>query len=91
MYIYIYVHIYIYIYTCNHKNNLPFLLSRQWLCGNSCTWTHVHKLPQSYCGDNQEGIVSLNTYIYYAHLRDFSTLCVLDHLWPLYINSLFRK
>ena len=23
-------------YTCNHENNVPSRLSRQWLCGNSC-------------------------------------------------------
>ena len=52
MYIYIYIHIYIYIYTCiyiyiyiyihicNHENNVLSRLSPQWLCGNSCTWTH---------------------------------------------------
>ena len=31
-------YIYIYIYICNHENNVPSLLSPQWLCGNSCTW-----------------------------------------------------
>ena len=25
---------------CNHKNNMSFWLSPQWLCGNSCTWAH---------------------------------------------------
>ena len=28
---------------CNHKNNVPSLLSPQWLCGNSCTVHHVPK------------------------------------------------
>ena len=32
--------IYIYIYICNHENNVPFRLSPQWLCGNSCTWAY---------------------------------------------------
>ena len=46
---------YIYVYICNHENNVPSRLSPQWLCGNSCTWAHVHELPQSHCGDNREG------------------------------------
>ena len=29
-----------YIHTCNHENNVPSRLSRQRLCGNSCTWAH---------------------------------------------------
>ena len=39
---YIVLHcIYIYIsYICYHENNVPFRLSPQWLCGNSCTWAH---------------------------------------------------
>ena len=36
--------IYIYIYICNHENNVTSLLSSQWLCGNSCTWTHDVRL-----------------------------------------------
>ena len=32
--------IYIYIYICNHENNMPSRLSRQWRYGNSCTWAH---------------------------------------------------
>ena len=35
------------------KTMCPPRLSPQWLCGNSCTWTHdvhqVHELPQSHC------------------------------------------
>ena len=31
---------YIYIYIWNQENNVPSRLSPQWLCGNSCTWTH---------------------------------------------------
>ena len=46
---------YIYIYICNHENNVPSRLSPQWLCGNSCTWAHDVRLPQSHCGDNREG------------------------------------
>ena len=26
--------------TCNHENNVPFRLSPQWFCGNSCLWVH---------------------------------------------------
>ena len=37
IYVYIYIYIYIYIDICNHENNVPFRLSPQWLCGNSCT------------------------------------------------------
>ena len=36
----IYIYIYIYIYICNHWNNVHSRSSTQWLCGNSCTWTH---------------------------------------------------
>ena len=40
-----------YIYICNHENNVPSLLSPQWLCGNSCTWAHdvrfdLHHVPK---------------------------------------------
>ena len=28
------------IYICNHENNVPSRLSRQWLYGNSCIWAH---------------------------------------------------
>ena len=31
---------------CYHENNVPFRLSPQWLCGNSCA--QVHELPQIY-------------------------------------------
>ena len=40
IYLCIYMYIYIYIYIFNHENNMPFWLSPQWLCGNSCTWGH---------------------------------------------------
>ena len=33
-----------FIYICNHENNVTSLLSSQWLCGNSCTWTHDVRL-----------------------------------------------
>ena len=47
----------------NHENNERSLSSTQWLCGNSCilgsgiltSCIQVHELPQSYCGDNEEG------------------------------------
>ena len=29
---------------CYHENNVPFWLSPQWLCGNSCTWAHDVRL-----------------------------------------------
>ena len=36
-----------YIYICYHENNVPFRLSPQWLCGNSCTWTYDVRLQIS--------------------------------------------
>ena len=57
-YIYIYMlNIYIYIlnskmritYICNHENNVSSRLSLQWLCGNSCTWTHDVRLYICIC------------------------------------------
>ena len=55
MYIYIY-DIYIYIIyvcicvcvcvcVCVIMKNVPCRLSSQWLCGNSCTWTHNVRCP----------------------------------------------
>ena len=35
------IYIYIYIY---HENNVPFWLSSQCLCGNSCTWAHMENI-----------------------------------------------
>ena len=33
---------------CNHESNVPFRLSPQWLCGNSCTWAHgIHDVYTS--------------------------------------------
>ena len=63
------IYMYIYIYICNHENNVPSRLS-QWVCGNSCASVQVHELPQSHCGDNQEGtlLLWLHIYIHYAHL-----------------------
>ena len=40
----LYIYIYIYIYICNHENNMPYQLSRQWLCSNSCTLEHDVRL-----------------------------------------------
>ena len=55
IYICVYIYIYIYIFTiiyniyiCNHGNNVnnvPSLLSPQWLCGNSCTCVVDHSWP----------------------------------------------
>ena len=28
--------------TCNHEKNVPFSLSLQWLCRNSCTWIYIY-------------------------------------------------
>ena len=84
--------IYIYIYVCNHENNEPSQISPQWVCGNSCAWTHElyimcpsAELPQSHWGDKWEGTLFSWLNIYYAHLaavRFLSTLCVKDPLWP---------
>ena len=42
------------MYICYHENNVSSRLQPQWLCDNSCTWTHdvhhgprVHKLSQA--------------------------------------------
>ena len=38
------IHIHIHTYICNHENNVLSRLSPQWVCGNSCTWTHDVRL-----------------------------------------------
>ena len=65
MYVYLYLYIinlkyymfdiYIFIYyKYYHKNNVPYRLSSQWLCGNSCTWAY----------DVWLHITGINEYIY---------------------------
>ena len=50
------------IYMCNHENNVRSRLSPQWLCGNSCTWTHgvhdAHHVPK--CTSCHNTIVVIN-------------------------------
>ena len=65
VYIYVFIYMYIYIY-----------LSPQWLCGNSCTWTHDE--PYIMCPSPRVALVFVIGYIYYAHLA--LPLCVEDHL-----------
>ena len=51
IYMYIYICICIYIYICNQEKDVPFRLSRQWLCGNSCTWPHDVRLHIAYTNE----------------------------------------
>ena len=60
---------------------------------NHTSCAQVHELPQSDCGDNWEGTLFSWKQIYITLillLWDFSTLCVVDHLWPLTLCSLFN-
>ena len=86
--------LYIYIcYICYHENNLPSQLSPQWLCGNSCTWAPDVRLPK--CMRCHKTIVVVTGRAHCFHdniyitltllLWDLSTLCDMDHLWPLMI------
>ena len=43
---------------------MPFRLSPQWLCSNSCTWLHDIRLLQSHCGDNWMVYIYIYIYIY---------------------------
>ena len=99
----IYIYIYIYIYSCYHENNVPTRLSPRWLYGNSCTRMRCHKAivvitERGHCFHDKIYIIVI------LLLWDLSTLCVVDHLWPLiyityilyhlYIlkyNCIFRK
>ena len=88
LYVYIYKHIYIYIYIlyiyiyiyyiCNHENNVP--------SQSYAPCAQVHELPQYHWGDKREGILFSWLHIYYTlifFLWHLSTLCVVNHLWPL--------
>ena len=55
----------IFQWICNPKNN-ALRLSPQWLCGNSCTWTHDE--PYIMCPSARAVLVFVIGYIYYAHL-----------------------
>ena len=70
------------------------LVIPQWFCGNSCTWAHdvtVHHVPK--CMSCHKAIVVITGRAHCFHdckyiapillLWDLSTLCVVDHLWPL--------
>ena len=100
---YMYIYIYIYIYSCYDENNVPTRLSPRWLYGNSCTRMRCHKAivvitERGHCFHDKIYIIVI------LLLWDLSTLCVVDHLWPLiyityilyhlYIlkyNCIFRK
>ena len=86
----------------HHENSVPSRLP-EWLCGKSGTWVlyirlrhcsscaQVHRLPQSHCGDNQEGTLFSWLHIYYACLASMRfEHCVLwityDHLCNIYIH-----
>ena len=89
IYIYIYIYIYIHMYLCNNENNVPSSLWRQWLYGISCTW--AHDAPKCICCHKALVVIigraqCFHYYIYITPillLWDFSTLCVMDHLWTL--------
>ena len=65
------------IYTCNHEKNVPSRLSQQWLCANTCTWSHVVLLHIVLFGSLTAYIyiayiyciyTSMTAYLYYGHL-----------------------
>ena len=81
--IYTYIpYIYIYHISCYHENNVPSRLSPRWLYGNSCTHMSCHKAivvitERAHCFHDKIYIIVI------LLLWDLSTLCVVDHLWPL--------
>ena len=86
---------------CNHENDVPSPLTPQWLCGNSSTWAHYIQLHHvSKCMSCHKAIVVITGRANCFHdciyimpillLPDLSTLCVVDHLWPLHIKSLVQ-
>ena len=62
-----------------------------WLVEHSCVQVpRLHESPQSHCSDNWEDTLFSWLHICYVFmlLWDLSTLCVMDHLWPLILSSL---
>ena len=85
----------IYIYIFNHENNVPSCLSRQWLCGNSCTWGHdvhhVHDVPK--CMSCHKAIMVITGRAHCFH--DYPYILRLsssDHLqeYIYYINTFYK-
>ena len=89
---------------CNHENNVPFLLSLQWLCSNSCTWVdevrlpqnhHIScaqmlKSPQGHCDDNREGKLLSWSHTYYDHHWAICVLWItLKTIFILHISHLY--
>ena len=47
-----------------HKNNGPSSLSPQWLCGNSCTWSHedmknIFNIYNKYCRPSDDWVTPI--------------------------------
>ena len=54
--IFVYIYIYIcYIYICYHENNVSPGYDHNGVMATHASCAQVHELPQSHCGDNQEG------------------------------------
>ena len=50
---------YIYIYIYNHENNVPFWLSPQRLCGNSCPRAHDVRLHIAGTNESKSGVQAM--------------------------------
>ena len=54
----------IYIYDVISENNGPSYLSPQWLCGNSCTWSHedmknIFNIDNKYCRPSDDWVTPI--------------------------------
>ena len=95
LYLYLNIYIYIYIYICNHEKIYPSsYLHKGFVATNvlghmmydsSCV--QVHDLPQSFCGDNRQGILYIYIYIYiYIHNICIKyIMCIYKYKYILYI------
>ena len=72
---------------CSNLTEARWTLSLQWLYGNSCTWAHDVRL---YIAGTNEPKSIQECIVLILLLWDLSTLCVVDHLWPLILCSLPR-
>ena len=77
---------------CNHENNVPSRLSREWLCGNSCTWTHgVHDAHHVLkCMSCHKSIVVNTGRVLYIYIHKFSVWCKLIH-FSLLLNPEIQR
>ena len=90
----IYIYLYIYIYSIMKTMCSPSYPQNSFVASHAlgdvmCIMYNMcprHDLPQSHCCDNREG--TLFSWLYMditpvLFLWDLSTLCVMDHFWPL--------